>query len=77
MFTHLPLPLTAQLDLEGSLQLFLHTASKYDECELLNLPHVHSCMQVTWDCAAKDPNDHHAVVRCAPDRIPVQPDKQV
>ena len=67
----------AQLILEGAVQLFVHTASKYDSCEILNFPRARSTLNLNWFCGGKDPNRHHYVVRCAPDKIPVQPDKQV
>ena len=68
---------TARLDLEGSLQLIVHTASKYDECEIFNFPLAHSSLLCKWNCGGRDPNNHHAVVRCAPDKLPVRHDKQV
>ena len=67
----------AQLILEGAVQLFVHTASKYDSCRILNFPRARSTLNLNWFCGGKDPNRHHYVVRCAPDKIPVQPDKQV
>ena len=67
----------AQLILEGAVQLFVHTASKYDSCQILNFPHAKATLNLNWFCGGKDPNRHHYVVRCAPDKIPVQPDKQV
>ena len=67
----------AKLELEGSLQAYVHNATKYDECELANFPHVKTCLACHWVCAGKDPHNHHTVYRCAPDKIPVLPDKQV
>ena len=44
---------------------------------MLNFPHAKATLNLNWFCGGKDPNRHHYVVRCAPDKIPVQPDKQV
>ena len=68
---------SAQLILDGAVQLFVHTASKYDSCQLLNFPRAKLTLNLNWFCGGKDPNRHHYVVRCAPDKIPVLPDKQV
>ena len=68
---------TEQLKLEGSLQAYVHNATKYDECELANFPHVKTCLTCHWVCASREPHNHHAVRRCAPDKIPVLPDKLV
>lgn len=68
---------TAQLILNGAVQLFVHTASKYDSCQILNFPRAKATLNLNWFCGGKSPNRHHYVVRCAPDKIPVQPDKQV
>lgn len=67
----------ARLILEGAVQLFVHTASKYDSCQILNFPRAKSTLNLNWFCGGRDPNRHHYIVRCAPDKIPVQPDKQV
>ena len=69
--------LSAQLELEGSLQAYVHSATKYDECELANFPHVKTRLTCHWVCVGKEAHNHHAVRRCAPDKIPVLPDKQV
>lgn len=69
--------LSAQIELEGSLQAYVHNATKYDECELANFPHVKTCLTCHWVCVGKEPHNHHAVRRCAPDKMPVLPDKQV
>ena len=68
---------TEQLELEGSLQAYVHNATKYDDCELANFPHVKTSLTCHWVCVGRDPHNHHAVRRCAPDKIPVLPDKQV
>lgn len=47
----------------------MRTASKYDDCRLVHLPRLKLTILLTWNCLA-DPNDHHAVKACAPDRVP-------
>ena len=69
--------LLAKLTLTGAFQFLVHTASKYDECELLNFPKASVSIDLKWFCSGKDPNKHHNVVRCVPDKLPVRPDKQV
>ena len=53
----------------GEFNVYVRTASKYDDCRLLHLPRLKLTIGLTWHCLA-DPNDHHAVRPCAPDRIP-------
>ena len=67
----------AKLALSGAAQLLVHTASKYDECEVLSLPSVCASVSLHWCVNGGDPNRHHHVVRCAPDRLPIRSDKQV
>lgn len=66
-----------KLELEGCLQAYVHNATKYDDCELANFPHVKTSLTCHWVCAGREPHNHHAVRRCAPDKMPVLPDKQV
>lgn len=72
-----PSTYTAQLDMKGALQLIVHTASKYDDCIIVDFPHVKSSAKFNWVCGGKGPHGHHYVIRCAPDRVPVLPDNQV
>ncbi|KOC61463.1 UPF0378 protein KIAA0100 [Habropoda laboriosa] len=54
---------------KGDLDVYVRTASKYDDCRLLHLPNVRLGIKLTWVCLG-DPRDHHAAIPCAPDRLP-------
>lgn len=54
----------------------VYTASKYNDCCVLDFPRVKSSLKLNWVCKGRSPYDHHRVVRCAPDRVPVLPDNQ-
>ncbi|KAI4455969.1 antigen mlaa-22-related [Holotrichia oblita] len=54
---------------KGNFSIFVRTASKYDDCKLLHLPNLKLIINMHWLCLA-DPNDHHNVIYCAPDKIP-------
>uniref|UniRef100_A0A0C9R695 KIAA0100 protein n=1 Tax=Fopius arisanus TaxID=64838 RepID=A0A0C9R695_9HYME len=55
--------------IKGDLNVYVRTASKYDDCRLLHLPNIRLSMKLTWVCLG-DPRDHHAAIPCAPDRLP-------
>ncbi|XP_020279424.1 protein KIAA0100 [Pseudomyrmex gracilis] len=55
--------------IKGDFDVYVRTASKYDDCRLLHLPNVRLSIKLAWVCLG-DPRDHHAAVPCAPDRLP-------
>ncbi|XP_071446897.1 protein hobbit isoform X2 [Hetaerina americana] len=59
----------AKFVFKGDLDVYVRTASKYDDCRLLHLPNLRLTLKLGWVCLA-DPKDHHSVLPCAPDRLP-------
>ncbi|XP_078363340.1 bridge-like lipid transfer protein family member 2 isoform X2 [Oculina patagonica] len=55
--------------IEGDFDLHTRAASKYDDRRVLHLPAMKLSTNMKWHCQG-DPNDHHSVVQCAPDKIP-------
>ncbi|XP_052757445.1 protein hobbit [Galleria mellonella] len=53
----------------GELNVFVRTASKYDDCRVLSLPALRLALKLGWQTVG-DPRDHHAVAPCAPTRLP-------
>lgn len=51
------------------LDVFVHAASKYDECRIIHLPDVTITFNLNWDCSGNK-NDHHSVMPCAQDKLP-------
>lgn len=58
-----------QLQVDGTVNVFMHTASKYDDCRCLHLPKATCTMKFNWSCQG-NPHDHHSLMPCVPDRIP-------
>ncbi|XP_008551272.1 protein hobbit [Microplitis demolitor] len=54
---------------KGDLDVYVRTASKYDDCRLLHLPNVKLGIKLAWVCLG-DSRDHYAAIPCAPDRLP-------
>jgi len=58
-----------KLTLEGAANVYMHTASKYDDCRSLHFPRTTCNVQFDWECQG-NPHDHHSLMPCLPDRIP-------
>ncbi|CAG9863492.1 unnamed protein product [Phyllotreta striolata] len=61
---------------KGDLNVYVRTASKYDDVQLLKLPNLKLILGIQWQCLG-NPNDHHSVVQCAPDKVPEYSSNQV
>lgn len=61
---------------KGELTVCVRTASRYDDCRLLHFPNLKLTLKLNWICLA-NPNDHHAVIPCAPDKLPEYSSNQV
>ena len=55
--------------LADSLNLYVRTASKYDDCQLLHVPNVLLLIKLDWLCLG-NPNDHHGIMPCAREKLP-------
>ena len=53
----------------ANLDLFVRTASKYDDCHLLHVPNLVLTFKFDWLCIG-NPKDHHSVMLCAREKVP-------
>lgn len=60
---------TGKINVQSDLDVFVHTASKYDECRFIHLPDINITFDLNWDCSGNR-NDHHSVMQCAADKLP-------
>ncbi|XP_078679801.1 bridge-like lipid transfer protein family member 2 isoform X2 [Branchiostoma floridae x Branchiostoma belcheri] len=60
---------TAHFLWKGDLDVYVKTASKYDDCHFLSFPNLRLGFDIEWLCNG-DPNDHHSVMPCAPHNVP-------
>ena len=57
----------------GNLEIFLNTASKYDDCRILFWPNLEMLVKIEWLCKqGSNPNDHNYIMPSMPDKIPVE-----
>ncbi|XP_071945413.1 bridge-like lipid transfer protein family member 2 [Antedon mediterranea] len=61
---------------KGALDVYIRTASKYDDVRLLHIPKFRWEFGIEW-ITNGDVNDHHSVMPCAPDKVPEHSIKQV
>lgn len=59
----------AEINVNGTLDIYVRTASKYDDGHLLHLPNLNFQIKMDWICLA-NPKDHHSVMPCAPNKLP-------
>ena len=57
------------LTCRANLDLFVRTASKYDDCHLLHVPNLVLTFKFDWLCIG-NPKDHHSVMLCSKEKVP-------
>ncbi|KAI2804677.1 hypothetical protein BLOT_003665, partial [Blomia tropicalis] len=60
---------TGKICVSSDLDVYVHTASKYDECRIIHLPDINITFILNWECCGNK-NDHHSVMPCARDKLP-------
>lgn len=58
-----------RIRLKGDFDILLRFASRYDECRIVHIPNFDVNIQLEWLCVGNK-NDHHAIMPCAPDKVP-------
>lgn len=62
--------------MKGNLDVYVHTASRYNESRLLHIPNLKMGVKFNWLCLG-NPLDHHSIMPCAPDKVPEYSSNQV
>ena len=60
-----------KLLIDGTLNVFMHTASKYDDCRCLHFPKATCTIIFNWLCRG-NPHNHHSPMPCVPERFITQ-----
>jgi hypothetical protein len=60
---------TGVLKLGGGVDVYVRTATKYDECQILHVPKAVFQANLKWVCRGP-PNAHHNVMPCMPEKVP-------
>ena len=68
--------LIESLNLSGSLNVYGHTATRYNKCHILNIPALKTNISYEFICK-EDSRGHHYVSRCLHDKLPVSAEGQV
>lgn len=68
--------LVVSLTLSGSLNLLVHTATRYNQCCIVHLPAFTAEILYSFICKG-DSHSHHSVTRCLYSKLPVSAEGQV
>ena len=69
--------ITASLILQGAFQVYVHTASRYDVCQVMSLPSIKLELSYRFLFKGEDSHTHHYVVRCVSTKLPIIAEGQV